>query len=108
MPTYDYVCSACGHEMEAFQSMKDSPLRKCPQCKRMKLSRKIGLGAGLIFKGSGFYETDYRRPAEKKDGGGDSEAKPESKPGAQAEGKGGDSKKTDSDAKGSAKKKADG
>ncbi len=67
MPTYDYACSACGHEMEAFQSMKDNPLRKCPKCGKLKLSRKIGLGAGLIFKGSGFYETDYKPKAEPKE-----------------------------------------
>ena len=67
MPTYDYACSACGHELEIFQSMKDDPLRKCPKCKRLKLNRKIGLGAGLIFKGSGFYETDYKPKTESKE-----------------------------------------
>lgn len=61
MPTYDYVCSHCEHEFEAFQSMKDDPLRKCPACGRLKLRRRLGTGAGLIFKGSGFYETDYKR-----------------------------------------------
>ncbi len=69
MPTYEYVCSACGHEMEVFQSMKDAALKKCPACGKTKLSRKIGLGAGLIFKGSGFYETDYKRQVEKSEGG---------------------------------------
>jgi len=63
MPNYDYVCAACGHELEVFQSMKDAPLKKCPKCKKMKLARQIGTGAGLIFKGSGFYETDYKRPS---------------------------------------------
>lgn len=61
MPNYDYICTACSHELEVFQSMKDAPLKKCPKCRKMKLSRKIGGGAGLIFKGSGFYETDYKR-----------------------------------------------
>ena len=60
MPTYDYVCSACGHRFEEFQSMSSNPLKKCPSCKKLKLERLIGTGAGVIFKGSGFYETDYR------------------------------------------------
>jgi putative FmdB family regulatory protein len=61
MPTYEYQCAKCGHEMEAFQSMKDLPIKKCPACKRNVLKRKVGGGAGLIFKGSGFYITDYRK-----------------------------------------------
>jgi putative FmdB family regulatory protein len=68
MPTYEYVCAKCGHELEAFQSMKDAPLTRCPACRKAGLKRKIGGGAGLIFKGSGFYITDYKKkPAEKKD-----------------------------------------
>jgi putative FmdB family regulatory protein len=59
MPTYDYTCADCGHQMEAFHSMSKT-LRKCPDCGRMKLRRGIGGGAGILFKGSGFYETDYR------------------------------------------------
>jgi putative FmdB family regulatory protein len=61
MPTYDYACPACGHEFEVFQSMNDKRLTKCPQagCKG-KVQRKIGVGAGFVFKGSGFYITDYR------------------------------------------------
>ena len=66
MPTYDYECQACGHRMEVFQSIKDNPHRKCPECKRLKLKRLIGAGAGLIFKGSGFYITDYRSDSYKK------------------------------------------
>ena len=61
MPTYEYECERCGHTMEAFQSMTDKPLRKCPKCGKLKLQRLIGAGAGIIFKGSGFYETDYKR-----------------------------------------------
>lgn len=61
MPTYEYACTKCGHEMEAFQSMKDAPLTKCPACKKAGLKRKIGGGAGLIFKGTGFYITDYKK-----------------------------------------------
>ena len=61
MPTYDYVCAACGHEFERFQKMSDGALRKCPECGKLKLKRLMGTGAGIIFKGSGFYETDYKR-----------------------------------------------
>ena len=60
MPTYDYACNACGHRFEEFQSISAEPLRKCPACKKPKLERLIGTGAGVIFKGSGFYQTDYR------------------------------------------------
>jgi len=60
MPTYDYVCNACGHRMELVQSMTEAPKRKCPACGKSRLERLIGMGAGLIFKGSGFYQTDYR------------------------------------------------
>lgn len=60
MPTYEYICTRCGRELEIFQSMKDAPLKRCPSCKKLGLKRKIGGGAGLIFKGSGFYITDYK------------------------------------------------
>jgi putative FmdB family regulatory protein len=60
MPTYDYLCQQCGHEFELFQSITASPSRKCPECGKHGLKRLIGRGAGIIFKGSGFYETDYR------------------------------------------------
>jgi len=60
MPTYEYECTKCEHGFEAFQSMKDDRLSTCPKC-RGKLKRVIGAGAGIIFKGSGFYETDYKR-----------------------------------------------
>lgn len=62
MPTYEYVCTKCGHHLETFQSMKDAPLKRCPHCKKQGLRRLIGGGAGFIFKGTGFYETDYKRP----------------------------------------------
>lgn len=60
MPTYDYECQACGHAFEKLQMMSDKLLRKCPKCGARKLARLIGSGGGLIFKGSGFYSTDYR------------------------------------------------
>lgn len=60
MPTYEYKCDACEHQFEQFQSITAEPLRKCPDCGKMKLRRLIGTGAGLLFKGNGFYITDYR------------------------------------------------
>jgi len=60
MPTYDYLCDNCGHRFEKFQSITARPLRRCPKCGKRQLKRLIGTGAGIIFKGSGFYETDYR------------------------------------------------
>ena len=78
MPTYEYVCTKCGHEMEAFQSMKDEPLKLCPTCNRRALKRKVGGGAGLIFKGTGFYITDYKKKSGSKSDSG--EPKPAAKP----------------------------
>lgn len=80
MPTYDYVCDACDHKFEQFQSMKEDVLTKCPKCKKKKLRRLFGAGAAVVFKGSGFYQTDYRSESYKKSaaadksnsGGGDS------------------------------------
>jgi putative FmdB family regulatory protein len=66
MPTYDYKCDACAHEFELFQPMTASPKRKCPECGRSKLRRLIGPGAAIMFKGSGFYTTDYRSESYKK------------------------------------------
>jgi putative FmdB family regulatory protein len=60
MPTYEYVCDACGHQFERFQSITAEPERTCPKCRKRKVRRKIGVGAGILFKGTGFYETDYR------------------------------------------------
>jgi len=83
MPTYDYRCDACGHEMDKFQGITEPALKKCPACGKPKLRRLIGSGAGIIFKGSGFYETDYKRsrPSTSKEGSPrkDGESKP-SKP----------------------------
>jgi putative FmdB family regulatory protein len=66
MPTYDYKCKACGHTFEVFQSMTESPKRKCPSCGKNALERLIGTGAAVLFKGSGFYQTDYRSESYKK------------------------------------------
>jgi len=60
MPTYEYKCEACGERFERFQSITADPIKKCPKCGRLKVKRLLGTGAGLIFKGSGFYITDYR------------------------------------------------
>jgi putative FmdB family regulatory protein len=66
MPTYDYECDACGHEFELFQGINDPVQRKCPKCGKLKLRRLFGTGAAVVFKGSGFYETDYRSESYKK------------------------------------------
>ena len=66
MPTYDYECDACGHEWELFQRIVEDPIKKCPECKKKKARRLFGTGAAIMFKGSGFYETDYRSDSYKK------------------------------------------
>jgi len=66
MPTYEYHCEACHHDFEEFQSMSEPPLVKCPKCGKKKLRRLFGTGAAVLFKGSGFYETDYRSDSYKK------------------------------------------
>lgn len=96
MPTYDYKCDACEHTWEEFKSIKAEPTKKCPSCGKKKARRLIGAGAGLIFRGSGFYLTDYRSDAYKKSAeadkqsqsGGDSAKSSDSKPA------GGDSSKS--------------
>lgn len=65
MPTYQYKCDACGFELEKFQSITAAPVRKCPKCGKNQLRRLIGTGSALIFKGQGFYTTDYRSEAYK-------------------------------------------
>ena len=66
MPTYDYECAKCGHKFEVFQKMTDKPVRSCPECGG-KAEKLIGTGSGIIFKGSGFYETDYKKKKGHKD-----------------------------------------
>ncbi len=66
MPTYDYECAACGHALEIFQGINDPVKKKCPSCGKNKLQRQFGTGAAIVFKGSGFYQTDYRSEGYKK------------------------------------------
>ena len=90
MPTYDYKCTACNHAFEIFHSMSETK-RKCPECGRNALERQIGTGGAVIFKGSGFYQTDYRSESYKKaaesEKGGKTDAKAESKPDSKPESK---------------------
>ena len=88
MPTYDYKCNACGHAFEEFQSITAPVMKKCPECKKLKLERLIGTGAAVMFKGGGFYETDYRSESYKKAAKADSDAaksSSESKPETKAD-----------------------
>jgi len=85
MPTYEYACPKCGHEFELFQTMSAAPLKKCPKCGKTGVKRLIGAGAGLIFKGTGFYITDYRKgPPPPAEGGGDKGGGTEAKPAGKA------------------------
>jgi len=83
MPTYDYQCDACGHEMELFQGIKDPVKKRCPECGKNKLRRLFGTGAAIVFKGSGFYQTDYRSESYKQ---GEKAAKDASKKSTEAKG----------------------
>jgi putative FmdB family regulatory protein len=74
MPTYEYECDACQHNFDEFQSMSEPPLTKCPKCGKKKLRRVFGAGAAVIFKGSGFYQTDYRSESYKQAAKADQEA----------------------------------
>lgn len=91
MPTYEYECKACGHEFEKFQSITASSIRKCPSCGKLKVRRLLGTGAGVIFRGSGFYETDYKRSSGSKNDSGSSDG---SSSGDSGSGKTGSSKST--------------
>jgi len=93
MPTYEYQCDACDHKFEEFQSISADPLTKCPECKKKKLRRLFSTGGGLLFKGSGFYTTDYRSDSYKKS------AESGSKPSGDSSGSSEPSKPTKSDNK---------
>ena len=75
MPTYDYVCKSCDHAWELFQSIKANPIRKCPECGKLRAKRIIGPGAAILFKGSGFYQTDYRSDSYRKDAAADKKSR---------------------------------
>lgn len=92
MPTYDYRCDACDHEFELFQGINDAILKKCPKCGKQKLRRLFGAGAAVVFKGSGFYQTDYRSDSYKKK----SEAEKKSESGGSSESSSSESKSGES------------
>jgi putative FmdB family regulatory protein len=97
MPTYDYECDNCGHTFEIFQSITEAVKKKCPECRKLRLRRLFGTGAALVFKGSGFYQTDYRSESYKKAAAADKKAA-----------SGGDSKDKSTDKKKSSEKKSSG
>ena len=104
MPTYDYVCDACDHAFELFQSIVEEPKKKCPECGKRKLRRLFGTGAAIVFKGSGFYQTDYRSESYKaraKADAGESSSNGKSDSGGKGDssGKGDSGAKSDSAAK---------
>ncbi len=107
MPTYDYECEACGHAMEVFQGINDPMLKKCPECKKAKLKRLFGTGAAIVFKGSGFYQTDYRSEGYKKAAAAESksESKSDSKSDAKSESKSGTKSESKSEGKSSSTNK---
>ena len=104
MPTYDYQCDACGHALEIFQGINDPVKKKCPECGKSKLKRQFGTGAAIVFKGSGFYQTDYRSDSYKKGQKADSK-KSESKSESKADS---GTKKSDSGSTSGTAKKSDG
>jgi putative FmdB family regulatory protein len=112
MPTYEYVCDACGYGFERFQSITDKTMRKCPECGKRKLRRLIGAGGGIIFRGAGFYETDYRSDSYKAAAGQDRDSAASSAGSSSskssAKSKPSDSAKADSAAKPDSSKPASG
>ena len=101
MPTYDYECDACGHTWEMFQRIVEDAIKKCPECKKKKARRLFGTGSAVMFKGSGFYETDYRSDSYKK---GEKAAKDAKAPKSDS---GGKKKSGGSDSSSSSKKSSD-
>ena len=107
MPTYDYECDACGHEFELFQSISAPVKRKCPKCSKLKLRRLFGTGAAVVFKGSGFYETDYRSDSYKKGAEKEKKASDKKKSGDTSSAKKTDSKSSSSGTQSSKSKNSD-
>jgi putative FmdB family regulatory protein len=112
MPTYDYLCDACQHKFEVFQGMNDALKKKCPECGKAKLRRLFGTGGAIMFKGSGFYKTDYRSDSYKSSAAADKppseskgDSKSESKPSESKSSDSGSSSSGKSDGKSSSKKK---
>jgi len=101
MPTYDYICDACEHAWELFQKITDDPVKKCPECGKKKAVRQFGTGAAIMFKGSGFYETDYRSDSYKKSAKADKKSKSDSSDKKSDSGKSNSSAKSDSSSSGS-------
>ena len=92
MPTYEYHCEGCGHEFERFQKMSDDPVSVCPECGQSKVVRRISSGGGIVFKGPGFYATDYRKsppPSEKSETSGSDGGSTESSSGGAGDSAGG-------------------
>ena len=85
MPTYDYECPSCGHTFEHFQSISSAPLKKCPKCAKNRVKRLLGAGSGILFKGSGFYQTDYRSASYQQAVGADKPAAATEKPAVAAD-----------------------
>ena len=92
MPTYDYECDACGHALEIFQGINDPVKKKCPECGKNKLKRQFGTGAAIVFKGSGFYQTDYRSEGYKRAADADKKASSESSDSSKSKSDSGSSK----------------
>ena len=105
MPTYDYICDACEHAWELFQKMTDDPIKKCPECGKKKAVRQFGTGAAIMFKGSGFYETDYRSESYKKSKEADKKSKSEASSGSKSDSSKKSETKSDSSSKKSDSKK---
>lgn len=98
MPTYDYACRACDHRFEVYQQITEGAKRKCPRCKKPKLERLIGPGAAILFKGSGFYQTDYRSDSYKKAQAAESSSTDSKPSGDSMAAKSGDAKPTEAKA----------
>lgn len=108
MPTYDYECDACGHTFELFQSISEEPQKKCPACKKKKLRRLFGTGAAIMFKGSGFYQTDYRSESYKSSAEADKKASEATSSSSEGSGKSSEAKPAADSSKSDSGKSASG